>query len=327
MDSRQQRGMAIAAIGGARIDAGTWRVASQTEGGRRYRVNPHADDCNCPDHRETGLRCKHVWAAIFTMTAEKHADGTVTKTARLTYTQDWPSYNAAQTTEKDTFMSLLGDLCATIPQPPQTIGRPRLPLSDMIYAMTFKVSRGSRRDGSPPTCAKPKPRLHLLHSALQLGHRLHGKARDDPVAARPCRDHEPAAARAGMDFAVDSSGFTSCRFERWLDEKHGIAHDRRMKEWVKAHVMVGTRTNVVTAVEITDWKGSDTANFEPLVHATAKDFDVVEVSADKAYLTKANLHAGRRPGRNAVRPVQIEHEPVALAENTAWARHVPQVHV
>ena len=37
-------------------------------------------------------------------------------TTRKSYPQDWPAYNAAQTTEKDTFVSLLSDLCAGIAQ-------------------------------------------------------------------------------------------------------------------------------------------------------------------------------------------------------------------
>ena len=50
---------------------------------------------------------------------------------RKTYPQDWPAYNAAQTSEKDTLMALLADLCAGIAQPgrPPGPGRPCLPLA------------------------------------------------------------------------------------------------------------------------------------------------------------------------------------------------------
>src|SRR5208282_2879197 len=47
------------------------------------------------------------------------------------------------------------------------------------------------------------------------------------------------------DFAVDSTGFSTCRFERWYDEKWGKEQTKR--EWVKLHVMTGVRTNVVTS--------------------------------------------------------------------------------
>ena len=41
--------------------------------------------------------------------------------------------------EKDRFLSLLAELCKGIDEAPQTVGRPRLPLADMIFASTFKV--------------------------------------------------------------------------------------------------------------------------------------------------------------------------------------------
>jgi hypothetical protein len=62
---------------------------------------------------------------------------------------NWTAYNAAQSEEKTRFVALLADLCNTIPQPPRPpgAGRPRLPLSDMVFASVFKVYVGfsSRR--------------------------------------------------------------------------------------------------------------------------------------------------------------------------------------
>jgi hypothetical protein len=60
----------------------------------------------------------------------------------------WTAYNAAQCEEKDRFVALLADLCSTVPQPEQHgRGRPRLPLSDMLFASVYKVYVGfsSRR--------------------------------------------------------------------------------------------------------------------------------------------------------------------------------------
>ena len=54
-------------------------------------------------------------------------------------TQPWAAYTAAQVNEGDLFATLLRDLCDTVPQPPQANGRPRLPLSDMLYGMGLKV--------------------------------------------------------------------------------------------------------------------------------------------------------------------------------------------
>jgi hypothetical protein len=63
-------------------------------------------------------------------------------------TPNWTAYNAAQVEEKRRFVTLLADLCNTVPQPEQKgRGRPRLPLSDMLFASTYKVYVGfsSRR--------------------------------------------------------------------------------------------------------------------------------------------------------------------------------------
>ena len=60
-------------------------------------------------------------------------------TPSTTYEQDWPNYNLAQQNEKERFLILLRDLCSTVPQPPQTKGRPRMSFADMLFAATFKV--------------------------------------------------------------------------------------------------------------------------------------------------------------------------------------------
>lgn len=53
--------------------------------------------------------------------------------------------------------------------------------------------------------------------------------------------------------------------------------------------MCGVKTNVITAVEMTEGYSADSPQFKPLVEATAKNFTMQEVSADKAYLSNANL--------------------------------------
>jgi Transposase DDE domain len=84
-----------------------------------------------------------------------------------------------------------------------------------------------------------------------------------------------------VDFAADSSGFTTSRFARWFDHKYGAV--RQQHEWVKVHLMCGVRTNIVTAVEIRDKDASDTKLLPDLVDTTAKNFTISEISADKGY--------------------------------------------
>ena len=55
--------------------------------------------------------------------------------------------------------------------------------------------------------------------------------------------------------------------------------------------MCGVRTNIVTAVEIKDKDASDTKLLPALVDATAKNFTLNEVSADKGYGSLNNYKA------------------------------------
>lgn len=96
------------------------------------------------------------------------------------------------------------------------------------------------------------------------------------------------------NFAVDSSGFSNSRFVRWYNAKYGREVDNR--DWLKLHLMCGVTTNVVTSVEISGRHDHDAPFFPQLVGKTAVNFKVVEVSADKAYSSRANLHAAMSHG-------------------------------
>jgi transposase len=91
------------------------------------------------------------------------------------------------------------------------------------------------------------------------------------------------------DFAVDSSGFSTCSFVQWVNAKYTNPQLMTKREWVKVHLMYVVKTNIVTAVEITDRYAADSPQFKQLVDTTAENFVMQEVSADKAYLSAANL--------------------------------------
>jgi len=57
---------------------------------------------------------------------------------------------------------------------------------------------------------------------------------------------------------------------RWYDAKYGQEMERH--DWLKAHVMCGVITNIVTSVEITGGYSHDALQFEPLLRATARNF-------------------------------------------------------
>src|SRR5688572_11005458 len=148
-ETREVRALVIAATTKLEAGRGGWRVPSQSGAGS-YVVDPDMGFCTCPDHETNAVECKHIMAVRFTIRREEGKGGrhTITREVQVTYTQEWSAYNAAQCEEKDRFLELLADLCRGIdaPRDPNAIGRPRIPLSTMAFATTFKVySRFSSR--------------------------------------------------------------------------------------------------------------------------------------------------------------------------------------
>jgi transposase len=304
-DPRQQRGLEIAATANILRKGGAWIVPSQSGKGR-YTVCPDHDEphCTCPDHETRGVKCKHIFAVEFAISREQNQDGsttvtqtvTVQKTVQRTYPQNWTAYNAAQTHEKEQFLDLLRDLCGGVTEldRPKN-GRPRLPIQDAIFAACFKVysTFSGRRFMSDLRDATAKGYLSRLPHFNSIFNYLENPDLTPILRAMITETSLPLSA-VESDFAVDSSGFTTSRFIKWFDHKYGAP--RQQHEWVKVHLMCGVRTNIVTAVEIKDKDASDTKLLPAMVDATARNFKLNEVSADKGYGSVSNYKAVQRHG-------------------------------
>src|SRR5205823_3840069 len=206
------------------------------------------------------------------------------------------AYNAAQTHEKSELQALLYELCRTIPEPEQWRGRPRLSLADIIFASTFKVysTVSGRRFQSDLQEAKRRGFLSKMPAFNSIFRYLESEALTPylyeliATSALPLKSIE-------HDFAVDSSGFSTGQFMRWLDVKYGKQEDRRM--WLKVHLMCGVKTNIVTSVEVSNGYANDYHFYKSLVNKTSENgFKLREVSADKAYLGGENLLVTLRHG-------------------------------
>jgi transposase len=316
VEYRKQRGIEIAKV--ARIDRkGETFLVPSMSGNGRYVVNPAANTCTCPDHATRGCKCKHLYAVEMFVSTEttENADGstTVTETVaikatkRTTYPQNWPAYNAAQTTEKDHFQSLLFDLCKGIQTPAQQgRGQRRLPLSDAVFSVCFKVysTVSQRRFMCDLSGAKDAGYIDAVPHFNSISNYLENEELTAILTSLIVESSKPLAT-IESDFAADSSGFTSCRFHRWFDHKYGTV--KQEHDWVKVHVMTGVKTNVVTAVEIGDKLAQDAPMLPPLLNTTAKNFTVAEVSADKAYASVDNFNAIDKVGAMPFIPFKSNH--------------------
>jgi transposase len=298
MTPREERGLVIAATCRLnRTNDGTWLVPSQSQATTIYKVNLETKACTCLDCQDGGFICKHYYAATIVHKRDVLSDGTTIETKSMTftetktYTQNWPAYNLAQATEKRRLQVLLNDLCRFLPERerPESRSGPKPHLvRDCVFSMAYKVYCGlsSRRFSSDLLEAFEKGYVSKTIPGAKVPSFF-----EDPYftpilkaliaeSARPLRSVE-------SEFAIDSSGFGSSRFEKWFDQKYGVTRTKCV--WVKTHIATGVKTNIVTAVRILDKDAADCPQFVPLVKETRKGFKVDEVSADKAYVSVENF--------------------------------------
>ena len=207
---------------------------------------------------------------------------------KITYSQDWRAYDHAQTHQKALFMQFLRDVCNSIPQPEYIFGRPKLPLADMVFASALKVfsTFSLRRFMVDITTAQERGFIERVPHYSSVAYYMENPELT-PIIKELIVATSLALATVETDFTIDSSGFGTSRFVKWFDHKYGKEVD--IRAWVKAHLVCGVKTNIVTAVELTMGNEHDTKFLPELVMQTAQNFKIKELSGDKAYSSRKNL--------------------------------------
>jgi transposase len=304
ISDREIKALQIAAKHKLTRKGNVWFVPSQAgHGDYEVRPDPQAPRCTCPDYEFRNARCKHIVAVEYVLMREQTPDGRtvvteMVKVTRKTYPQNWSAYNQAQTHEKSEMQALLYELCKALPEPVRERGKGRPPLSlpDVIFASVTKIysTISGRRFATDLRDAKARGYLARLPHYNSVFKHLESPALTPylyeliSLSAAPLKSIE-------TDFAVDSSGFSTGQFMRWLDVKYGTKEDRR--QWLKLHLMCGVKTNIVTSVEVSDGYAHDYPFFKGLVDRTADaGFNLREVSADKGYLGADNMLATLQRG-------------------------------
>jgi transposase len=292
MKVKQLRGLEIATTHAITQQGGVWIVPSQNSN-KKYTVNLHIQTCTCPDFEAHRLKCKHIYAVEYTL---QHERGEALpppepeKKVRPTYKQEWHAYNLAQVNEKAKLQELLYALCSQIEEPMQHMGRPRISIADRIFAATFKVysMRSFRRCMSDMREAKQRGYLQVMPQYNSIFRYLESKELT-PYLMRLIVESSLPLKSVEEVFAADSSGFSTGRYQKWVDAKWGEAQTINKRDWVKVHIMCGCKTNIVTAVKVTDAHAGDSPQFRSLVETTAENFVMNSVCADKAYSSNNNL--------------------------------------
>lgn len=307
---RQERGLMIAAKTRITQKDGVWHVPSASGYKPFYQVDDTAKTRDCPDYEKREAKCKHIYAVEIvierenstTVTTDANGDTTTTTTEtvkvtkKITYGQDWTAYNLAQTNEKAIFQKLLSALCANIIEPPaKPNGGLRNSYRDMMFAIVFKVysTVSGRRFMTDLNEAKDKGYITKACHFNSVFNYL--EMENLTSVLKEMIEHSSLPLKAmETDFAVDSSGFSTCNYVRWFDEKYG--KEKTANVWLKAHLMTGVKTHIVTSVEITGKDSNDSPMLPGLVEKTAENFTLAEVSADKGYSSLDNHEAIERAG-------------------------------
>src|SRR5437588_11710643 len=100
MNSRENRGLAIAAQSEITRQGNVWIVPSQTSS-KRYTVDPFLQTCTCRDFADNAGQCKHLYAVGFQIQRDNGAQLPEPEPEpNKTYKQEWHEYNLAATYEK-----------------------------------------------------------------------------------------------------------------------------------------------------------------------------------------------------------------------------------
>ncbi|HEX3151424.1 MAG TPA: transposase [Gemmataceae bacterium] len=328
MDLRELKALELAARSKIIFHLGYWIVPSQSSGGT-YRVSIGADpSCTCDDFtlrksEHKVVLCKHIIASRLVAARDGGASAppmvvdAVPK--KPTFKQNWPLYDRAQMTEKNRFLELLSELVQGVQEPEKTKpGRRRHLLRDMVFASAFKVfsTFSSRRFACDLADAHQKGYITKLMHSVQVCDFIDNPDMTPVLVALIQRSALPLRS-VESKFAPDSTGFSTSRFIRWHDEKYG--RERSGHAWVKAHVMTGTLTNIVTAVVIDTPTAADAPQFKELVEATVgAGFKVNDLCADKGYLSRENLELAEQHG--AAPFIPFKSNSVAGEAGSTWER-------
>ena len=236
------------------------------------------------------------------------------------YTQDWEAYNKAQQSEKLYLMKFLDELLDYIPFPEtKKVGRKPVSIRDKIFYLTLQSynTKSSRRCISDLEIAKKlgfidkAPHFNTVLKCLKDTNLVSYFKHLITVSGLPLQQVE-------SDFAVDSSGFSTSQFDRWFEARN--QNKNTVRRFRKCHLTCGVKTNIITSVNITRGYAADSPQFKDLIEQTSKVYDLGEVSADKAYSSRANLNTVSQLGGIAYIPFKKHVTGKRRGQALLWGR-------
>ncbi len=231
--------------------------------------------------------------------------------------RQWAAYNAAKINQRFLFPILLHALCSGIDEPEQHRGRPRLLLRDMIFCAVLKVYSKSplrqfTHEAFVAHCQqmiKRVPHFNSISNYLRMELLTEKLTKLIEMSSLPLETVE-------ADFAIDSTGLSTCRYARWQDERQ--LKERKRREWIKVHLVCGVKTNIVASVITTLGSEADSPHFGRLVEVAARNFQMKEIYADKGYSGAENLRYAMLANATPFIPFKSNNRLDADYKSTFW---------
>jgi len=213
----------------------------------------------------------------------------VEEKVRKTYSQNWKCYNPAKMQERLIAEELLLELLENLEEKPSWVKSP-FSIKDKVFIMWLYCYLGKSSRGT--TAEVEIARRRNLVSRNCHFNSILNMFKDSSltktllnlveISALPLRQFEESA-------SVDSTGFSINNFTRWFDIR--TQDDNKKKDWLKLNIISGNRTNIVISLIVTEGTAGDSPALIPLVESAGRNFQLKDVCADKAYLSRNNLNA------------------------------------
>jgi transposase len=224
---------------------------------------------------------------------------------KKTYSQDWKAYDLAKTNEQMLFKTLLTELLllANLKEEREFVkGKKGYCLQDKIFCLAIRTYYGSslRKTTSVLKDLKKSHEINKVPCYKTISNFLNdkrmGKVLDELITLTtiPLLGVEKVA-------AVDSSGFSISKYERWNNFKWGKTKGKS-RVWRKAHIICGCLTNIIFSVKVSKGNQHDSPVFPILAKEATQYFKIEDIVADKAYGSKKNLLFAYELGMNAFIP-------------------------
>ncbi len=206
---------------------------------------------------------------------------------------NWKAYNKSQTHEKHLFIKLLHELSRMVEMKHSYVNKGgMMPTPHIIFCIGMKVylrMSGRRlisdlemlRDrGYISSVPHFNTILNYFHAPSITKH-LHYLI---SLSALPVAQLEEEFNSA---YAIDATGVSMKQYkERWSTVRQKYY---RHKDYKKVHCISGTKSNIIAGCIVTDGNKADSPYFKKLLKDATENFNIKEISADAAYLSREHL--------------------------------------